>query len=249
MSKVNEYRQKLKILKDWTPFLLENSGLPGPRGNLELAQVVAEEGTKFQFEQFLSHQAEENTPEVFVVFCGIVGLGKLAALGDHELFARLRAYASDPRWRIRESVAIALQYVGDKDMKVLLKQMRSWSLGNWYEKRAAAAALAEPRLLKVPETVAQVLNILGRITTDIESARHPNDEGFKVLRKSLGYCWSVAVAALPEEGRKPMEKWMGSKNQDVRWIMKENLKKNRLSKMDPTWVKACQARLYQSRGL
>jgi hypothetical protein len=243
MSKVNEYRQKLKVLKDWTPFLLENSGLPGPRGNLELAQVVAEEGTKLQFEQFLSLQAEENTPEVFVVFCGIVGLGKLATRREHELFVRLRAYASDPRWRIRESVAIALQYVGDKDMKLLLQQLQSWSLGNWYEKRAAAAALAEPRLLKEPKTVNEVLGIFDRITADVESAPHPNDEGFKVLRKSLGYCWSVAVAALPEEGRKIIEKWLASPNPDVRWIMKENLKKNRLVKMDPTWVKACRARL------
>ena len=120
---------------------------------MELAQVVAEEGTRFQFEKFLSFEAVENTPEVFVVFCGMVGLGKLTAHGDHELFDRLRAYASDHRWRIREGVAIALQYVGDRDMKVLLKQMRTWSLGNWYEKRAVAAALAEPRLLKDPEIV------------------------------------------------------------------------------------------------
>ena len=68
--------RNLEILKDWTPFLLEKSGLPGPRGNLELAQVVAEEGAKLQFETIsLSHRkAEENTPEVFLVFCGVIGL-------------------------------------------------------------------------------------------------------------------------------------------------------------------------------
>ena len=74
MSKINDYRQVLKKLDDWPPFLLKNSGLPGPRGNLELAQVVAEDGSKQQFEQFLSFQAKENTPEVFLVFCGVVGL-------------------------------------------------------------------------------------------------------------------------------------------------------------------------------
>ncbi len=243
MSRVDEYRQKLIEITDWTPFLLKNSGLPGPRGNLELAQVVAQEGTKLQFEQFLSFQAEENTPEVFLVFCGIVGLGKLAALGEHQLVARLRTYASDPRWRIREGVAMALQYVGDKDMKVLLKEMRVWSHGNWYEKRAAAAALAEPRLLKEPKIVKEVLPIFDRITAGIESAGHPNEDSFKVLRQGLGYCWSVAVAALPEDGKTAMEKWLVSDNPDVRWIMKENLKKNRLIKMDPAWVKACLAKM------
>jgi hypothetical protein len=243
MSKVNEYRLKLKELKNWTPFLMKNSGLPGPRGNLELAQVVAEEGTRSQFEQFLSIQADENTPEVFLVFCGIVGFGKLVAGGEYELLARLRTYASDPRWRIREGVAMALQFIGDKDMKGLLKEMHSWSQGNWYEKRAAAAALAEPRLLKKLKTIREVLKILDRISADVESARHPKDEAFKILRQGMGYCWSVAVAALPDEGKAAMEKWLVCKDPDVRWIMKENLKKNRLIKMDPGWVKACQAKL------
>ena len=243
MSKVSEYRESLKELKDWTPFLMKNSGLPGPRGNLELAQVVAEVGNIKQFEKFLSFQADENTPEVFLVFCGVVGLGKLTAAGNVELFPRLRVYASDSRWRIREGVAMALQYVGDREMKLLLKEMRVWSRGTWYEKRAVAAALAEPRLLKDPKIVTDVIKILDQITADVESAGHPKDDTFKVLRQGLGYCWSVAVAALPKEGKPVMEKWIASKNPDIQWIMKENLKKNRLVKMDATWVKICQARL------
>jgi hypothetical protein len=243
MSKVSEYQESLKGLKDWTPFLMKNSGLPGPRGNLELAQVVAEEGSFKQFEKFLSYQAEENTPEVFLVFCGVAGLGKLIASGNVELFPRLRAYASDSRWRIREGVAIGLQYVGDRNMKLLLNEMQAWSRGNWYEKRAVGAALAEPRLLKDPKIVTEVIKIFDQITSDVELAGHPKDDAFKVLRQGLGYCWSVAVAALPIEGKPVMEKWVASKNPDVQWIMKENLKKNRLIKMDATWVKTCQARL------
>lgn len=242
MSKAEGYRRKLKELKNWTPYLLKNSGLPGPRGNLELAAVVAEEGTNSQFEEFLEFQTDENTPEVFLVFCGVSGTGKLAARGAHKYFVRLRGYASDPRWRIREGVATALQYVGDKDMEVLLLEMETWSHGNWYEKRAAAAALAEPRLLKAPKDVSRVLQIFDRITTSIESARHTNEEAFKVLRQGMGYCWSVAVASSPKEGKTIFEKWLDSDNPDVRWIMKENLKKNRLIKMDAAWVKTCQAK-------
>lgn len=242
MSKINDYRQALKELDDWVPFLKKNSGLPGPRGNLELAHAVAEEGSKKQFEQFLSFQAEKNTPEVFLVFCGVVGLGKLAA-SDPKLFDRLRGYASDLRWRIREAVATGLQLAGDEDMDLVLKAMQKWAKGNWYEKRAAAATLAEPRLLKQPKNAEQVLRIFDEITDSMEKANGAKDDSFKVLRQGMAYCWSVAVAALPEAGKPLMEKWLSSPNNDIRWIMKENLKKNRLIKMDANWVKACNMKL------
>ncbi len=242
MSKIEEYRQELKERKDWTPFLLKNSGLPGPRGNLELAHVVAQQGNKKQFEQFLTVQAEENTPEVFVVFCGVLGLGKLAAT-EPTLFARLRVYASDPRWRIREAMATGLQLVGDQDMQLLLKEMGQWHQGNWYEKRAMAAALAEPRLLKEPLVARRVLQIFDQITASMQEADNPKEVAFKVLRQAMGYCWSVAVAALPEAGQPAMEKWLASPNPDILWMMKENLKKNRLIKMDAAWVEACNAKL------
>jgi hypothetical protein len=59
---------------------------------------------------------------------------------------------------------------------------------------------------------------------------------FRALRKGLGYCWSVAVAALPELGKPLMEKWLGNPDRDIQWIMKTNLKKNRLVRMDADWV-------------
>jgi len=33
-----------------------------------------------------------------------------------------------------------------------------------------------------------------------------------------------------------MEKWMANPDKDIRWIMKENLKKRRLVRMDAEWV-------------
>ena len=238
MAKSDDYRAALKTLDDWIPFLRKNSGLPGPRGNLELAHVVAELGNKKQFKQFLSFQAEENTPEVFLVFCGVMGIGKLAA-HEPKLFDQLREYASDPRWRIREAVATGLQLVGDQDMPLLIKEMEDWSKGNWYEKRAAAAALAEPRLLKEPKCAKKVLQILDEITSAMENAGEKKDESFKVLRQAMGYCWSVAIAAVPEDGKPMLEKWLDCDDKELRWMMKENLKKNRLIKMDANWVKAC----------
>src|SRR5699024_8439441 len=105
--------------------------------------------------------------------------------------------------------------------------------------RAAAATLAEPRLLDQPKHVKQALQILDSITASMEKANEAKEESFKVLRQAMGYCWSVAVAALPEAGKPMLETWLESQDKDVRWVMKENLRKNRLTRLDAKWVKAC----------
>ncbi len=241
------YQQKLRNSTNWIHYLKKNSGLPGPRGNLELAYAVTREANPAQIEELLSapyETAKENTPGVFVFFCGLLGLGKLVAQGDVKQIARLRNYASDVRWRVREGVATALQLIGDQNMDLLIKEMREWCQGNWYEKRAAAAALAEPRLLNNPKRVIQIIDIFDSITAAIATTGNPNDESYRICRQAMAYCWSVAVAALPSEGKPAMEKWIRSQNPDVRWILKENLKKNRLTKMDVEWVKVCKMALY-----
>ena len=241
MSKVGSYRQILRTLDDWDPFLLQESGLPGPRANLELLQAVADEGSEAQFRRWLTlgpDRAPVNSPEQFLAVCGVVGLGRLLAEGDRTVLPILRGYASDPRWRMREGVAMALQRLGDRDMDALLAEMEGWIRGNWLEKRAAAAGLCEPRLLTRPEHAQHVLQILDGITTSVAAAEDRKSNAFKTLRQALGYCWSVAVAVLPVEGKAVMEKWLPTADPDVAWIMKENLKKKRLQRIAPAWVDA-----------
>jgi hypothetical protein len=239
MSKVDLYRETLKTLENWDEFLLQESGLPGRRGNIELAQAVAEEGgaeTYMRYLTFNSDQAPTNSPYEFLAFCGVVGLGRLAAEGDLALLEILRQHASDPRWRIREAVAMALQRLGRKDMDVLLQEMERWSTGNPLEKRAAAAGLCEPELLRDRDHAQTTLRILDRVTASIEGMENRRSDGFKALRKGLGYCWSVAVAAAPQQGKSLMQKWFSSDDRDILWIMRENLRKRRLSRMDFAWV-------------
>lgn len=64
-----------------------------------------------------------------------------------------------------------------------------------------------------------------------------------MLRKGLAYCWSVAVASCPQEGKQRFEYWLDSPDKDVRWIVRENLKKKRLWRMDADWVTRCQGKL------
>jgi hypothetical protein len=246
MGSREAYAKHLSGLRDWQLYLVKNSGLPGPRGNIELAQAVADLGTIGLFQQYPdlddSPTASESEKE-YLVFCGVLGLGKLAAKGEIGHLDTLRRYAADPRWRIREAVAMALQRVGLADMDLLLRTTRKWIAGGWFEQRAAAAGLCEPALLHDEQHVRRVLALLERITVNMTKAMDRTTGAFRALRKGMGYCWSVAIAASPHEGKKLMEQWMTSTDADVAWVMKENLGKNRLSKIDPDWVEKWKKRL------
>jgi hypothetical protein len=248
VSKVDEYRAALRQLDDWDAYLMANSKLPGPRGNLELAQAVADLATPSWIaahESVSAGDAPENTAESFLVFAAVQGLGRLAVEGDATALPRLRGHASDPRWRVRESVAIALQRLGDVDMPRLLDFAEELASGTYLEQRAAAAAVCEPRLLKDAVIAGRVLSLLDGITAAMAEAPASERRGddFRTLRQAMGYCWSVAVVAAPDAGKAAFERWLASPDSDVRWMLRENLKKNRLLKLDTAWVSACLAKL------
>ncbi len=123
MGKSDNYREVLSKLEDWDAYLRAESNLPGPRGNLELAHVAADLADRVRVEHFLTfdpQRAPVNSPDEFLAFCGVEGLGRLITEGQSDLWPVLRSYASDPRWRLREAVAMALQRVGQADMESLL---------------------------------------------------------------------------------------------------------------------------------
>jgi hypothetical protein len=247
-NRVEAYRAAVRVVEDLEAFLLAESRLPGPRGNLELAQAVAEEGSAELFHHLRSFDAGRapvNTPQEFLAFCGVLGLGRLVAEGDSEALAALRAHARDPRWRTREAVAMALQGWGQVDLPGLMDAMDLWSRGSYLEQRAAVAALCEPALLHHPVHVRRVLALLDRVTAALAAAPADDRRGdeFKAMRKGLGYGWSVAAAALPDEGKRAIERWLAFPDRDVAWVMRENLKKARLVRMDAPWVAQAQARL------
>ena len=263
MTKIEEYREILRSLDNWDAYLLEQSGLPGPRSNLELAQAAAEVAAEGgleadseviepgssgkasagavrlqRYRDYTPDVAPVNSPKEFLAFVGVLGLGQALARGDPAALQTLRPFAADPRWRLREAVAMALQCWGDQDMDALLKVMADWSQGSFLEQRAAAAALCEPRLLQREERARRVIDLLDGITTSLVNtpADQRKGEDFQALKKGLGYCWSVAVAALPDYGKPLLEKWLADPDKDAAWIMKENLKKKRLERLDPEWT-------------
>jgi hypothetical protein len=210
-----------------------------------LVEAVAEEGSEGIFKNYLAYDSKKaptNSPYEFLAMCGVVGLGRLLCEGKKEYISTLRLLASDERWRVREATAMALQRFGEANMDELLWEMSEWGKGNLLEKRAAVAALCEPKLLNNPGYVRSALEILDNITQDFMNEKNRKDENFKTLRKTLGYGWSVAAVHDIEEGKKFMEKWFACQDKDVQWIMKENLKKDRLVRIDAEWTRFWQLR-------
>lgn len=238
---MTDYSSILSTLADWEPYLLAESRLPGPRSNLELLQAAVDQITADQVHAWLGltfEQAPENTPQVFLVCCAVVGIGRFLAEEQADDPEPLRHLANDPRWRVRESVAMALQRIGDRSVDRLLEIVHPWVAGTLLEQRAVMAALCEPRLLHEARHAQATLELLDQITRNLQTvdpARRRADD-FQALRKGLGYGWSVAIVALPEVGCPRFEAWLSSPDSDVRWLIRENLKKNRLLKMDAAWT-------------
>jgi hypothetical protein len=248
MGKVNRYGQVLSALplQEWEPFLVAESGLPGPRGNLELVQAVAALGNRAMFEQLLAwgpDEAPTNTPGEFLAVCGVVGMGRLLAQGKTDVLAEIRRAANDPRWRVREGAAMALQRLGHANIRCLMGCVGDWRHGTLLEQRALAAGICEPALLHDHAVAEWTLQLLDETTAGIAEIQNRRCDDFKTLRKGLAYCWSVAVVALPEVGKPLMEKWMLGDDRDVVWVMKQNLRKNRLVRMDLEWVSLWRTRL------
>jgi hypothetical protein len=222
-SRVDGYRKELRGLKEWEPYLKKHSGLPGPTANLELVQAVGEEADADRLWR-LSASSDE-----FLALCGTAGLGKVALMEPDTVMTWLRELASDGRWRVREGVAIALQRIGRENMPRLLADMQVWAGDGPFVQRAVVAGLCEPALVKDKAHAVEVLVILDRITSSLAATEHRRDEGFRVLRLGLGYGWSVAAAAAPENAWPYFEKWLLSRDKDVTWVMKTNLEKARMA--------------------
>lgn len=242
MNKTTSYRRELNNIspKKWDDYLKKHSGLPGPRGNIELAKAFSQTASLMDFKKYArldEEEAPENTPEVFLVFCGVLGIGEyLAHEHDSGLLNMLRSLANDPRWRVREGVAMAFQTVGRKNIGRLISYAESWIKGTLLEQRAVIAGLCEPDLLHDSEVIDRVFEMLDWATASIIAYDDEQDEDYRVLQKALSYCWSVATVAKPEKGKRKIERWLKEEHPVVNRIIRTNLSKNRMKKVDKQWV-------------
>jgi hypothetical protein len=241
-------------------YLCSHSNLPGPRGNLELAWAFADEVGEVASARpdelwrlcnalttVTAAEAPVNDPREFSPFCGTVALGALGSVVPgfwNEAIGRLRELAGDSRWRLREAVCMGLQRLLATEFQQTVAVLGQWvATGDPYKLRAAAAAMAEPVLLRDPTSGEAGLRLHRGILAEVEQMVERRSEAFRVLRQGLGYTVSVVVQASPEEGWLFLEQLAASGDRDVRWIVRQNLTKNRLASRFPEQVLALQRQL------
>ena len=263
MGKRDAHLQTLKNLLDQfvktgseqelVDYVLSNSNLPGPRANLELAdafpealgEIAQKESHKcwalcMRMLELTAEEAPVNNPEEFVPFCGAVGIGSIGSLQTSffdQAIVTLRGFAKDSRWRMREAVRIGLQRLAKTRARDTLTMMEGWiDEGDWLEMRAIVATVAYPTLLENEELANWALSLHRKIFDLVLETQDRKSEQFRVMRKALGYTLSVVVRALPREGFEFMAQLIDSQDKDIKWILRENLKKKRLQENYPSEV-------------
>ena len=230
-------------------YLREHSRLPGPRANLELANDVgsllaaAADKHPDEVRSLINYfatgdrkQIAGNTPAEFIMLCGVIAAGTCAVVQPEwreKTLEMLSYYACSPYWRIREGVAMAYQHLLSADQQTVIASLKRLAVeGNYLQQRAAIAAVAEPHLLFNDEAIQDAVQ-LQRVILE-NSRRAPSAErkleDFRVLRRALGYTLSVITAAAPEQGFALMRECATWNDEDITWILRENLKKKRLAK-------------------
>jgi hypothetical protein len=207
----------------WPAYLLAHSGLPGPRANVSLVMEAAGLADESVIQELVRDGGE------YSMMCAAAALGRRA--DDPAQQERARALAVDERWRVREGVVIGLQLLGDASPAALHTVVGSWADDpELLVQRAAVAAICEPRLLRLEGAAAFAIEVCRRCTLHLAAV--PTDSrshaDARTLRQALGYCWSVAVAADPDPGLLAFRR-LSTDDPDIAWIVKENLRKKRLS--------------------
>ena len=181
-----------------------------------------------------STEAPTNNPKEMIPFCGTRGLGSIGAISeDHfkQAVTYLKELANDSRWRMREAVAAAIGRILLQRGQPLFHELEQWiDNKNWLEMRAVATGVAHPSALSEKIYAKLALNLHMTIFQRIHDTEDRKSEQFKTLKKGLCYTLSVVTQATPEEGFNYMKHIIGVKDPDLDFIIRENLKKNRLKK-------------------
>jgi hypothetical protein len=230
--------------------LLAGSGLPGPRLNLRLVgafgravatlvippepvPVDALERLLDGWASLSEDEAPGDQPAVILPCAAVRAYGDVGVARpdwwDDET-TKLHGAACDPRWRVREVVAQALQLLLAADWPRTAGLLSTWASDHDpLVVRAAAAAVAEPPLLKAAPDRAGSADAIQRLAVTSYQALPPEARrtpAGKALRQALAYTISVTTAATKDLTL--LNTLAASDDPDLLWIAHQNLKKSRL---------------------
>jgi hypothetical protein len=107
----------------------------------------------------------------------------------------MAGWRSGRRRRVLEAVAMALQRLGDADIQGLTAIVEAWAGEGPLGRRAAVAAICEPRLLCDPPVATAALDVLERVTgslaTELEltgrrRSRSAQDSRLRLEHRDIG---------------------------------------------------------------
>ncbi|HVH45735.1 MAG TPA: hypothetical protein VM925_25450 [Labilithrix sp.] len=180
------------------------SGLPGPRMNMNLGIAFSQEcaalGPKaddlaYAMANLPPDEARGASGKEFLSVCGVLAVGARAAVAKENAIrdralVLLEEKADDPRFRVRDAVPLALAMLGGKMKGDLAERVESW-MDRYFHATAVIRALSEPVWLETfaHDDYYQPINLLHAAFVLAHEAprsasRYP---GHKALVEALGW--------------------------------------------------------------
>lgn len=193
-----------------------------------------------------------NAPKEFLPFCAARAIGKIGSL-DEKYRAKsikyLREHSKDERWRIREAVTMGLQFLLDKHPQYIVDQFNHWiTKKDFLELRAIVTAYASPNLLDRKVISQNGLKIHRKVLDIVFASADRKSDEFKALRKALGYTFGIIATIYTPNSFGVMKKLVATGDKDLQWIVRENMKKKRLTTKFPKQVKEIEKLLEKAKG-
>lgn len=248
---------------DLIAYLAAESSLAGPRTNQDLTEAFARAIREFavadredrrilwdlcvELACISPEDAPTSEPHESLSVCGVRGIAAMGPVSPGCVKAALRKLAEsaeDPRWRIRGAVAIGLRDLLARHRDVTVSELNGWvEGGSWSAMQTVAAGVADADLLREPDLAEAALLLHRKIMIRVYTAGERESEDFQALRKTLGCTLSRVVAALPSSGFEYLQQVSTLDDQEIRWIVRENLKDNHLAGDYPETVRHIQAQI------
>ena len=243
---------------DLIAYLAAESSLAGPRTNQDLTEAFARAIREFavadredrrilwdlcvELACISPEDAPTSEPHESLSVCGVRGI---AAMGTYhpmrEGGAPETCEAPRPGWpdpgQWRSGLGISRPAPGRDRL-----ELNGWVEGSWSAMQTVAAGV-RTRTLREPDLAEAALLLHRKIMIRIYTAGERESEDFQALRKTLGCTLSRVVAALPSSGFEYLQQVSTLDDQEIRWIVRENLKDNHLAGHYPETVRHIQAQI------
>lgn len=236
--------------------LAKYSALPGPRANeallMDFAEIVASKGNAADrlITEMVTLDADYalgGTEFEFVPMCGVMAAGKRAASDDKQygtLLGLLHTASEDLRFRVRDTVPLALSVIGEVRADQLVNDVHSWMDG-FFHGAAILRGLGMPGWLNhiaksdgVVERLDQAFELLRNAPRS--AVRYP---GFKALLEAFEVTPGVVASRFGRPVFDSLTKWSTTTEPALRSAIEKNLKGTRLAGRHAPDIEAVRAAL------